>query len=60
MSSARATEPEAPSLIAARKAPKGEPLSEEERARIEAARRGRGVPHAEILRQLEERKRSGG
>jgi hypothetical protein len=59
MSNARATLPEAPSVTAARKAPKGEPLTDEERARVDAARRGAGVPHAEIMRQLEERKRHG-
>jgi len=59
MSNARVTNAEALARIASRKVPKGPPLSDEERAWIEAARGGEGVPHAEIMRQLEERKRKG-
>jgi hypothetical protein len=42
------------------RAPVGPPLTAEERARLEAVRArglGGGVPHASIMRQLEERKR---
>jgi hypothetical protein len=59
MSNARVTKAEAPAVIATRNAPKGPPLTDEERARIEAARRDNGIPHADIMRQLEERKRRG-
>jgi len=59
MSNARSSTTEAPAVVAARAAPKGPPLSEQESARIEAMRKGSPkdmIAHAEILRQLEERK----
>ena len=62
MSDARAARSEHPATVAARAAPKGPPLSEEERARVEAMRKAKSeglIPHAEILRRLEERKQRG-
>jgi hypothetical protein len=62
MSNARAPASEHPAVAAARAAPNGPPLSEDERARVEAMRKGKPedlIPHAEIRRQLEERKRRG-
>ena len=59
MSNARATAAEHPAVLAAQRAPKGAPLSDEERARVEAMRKAKPeelVTHAEILRQLDERK----
>jgi hypothetical protein len=62
MGNARASTTQAPAVVAARAAPKGPPLSEQERARVDAMRNGSPedlIPHAEILRQLEERKHRG-
>ena len=61
MSNARPSTTEAPAVVAARGAPTGPPLSEQERARVDAMRKGSPkdmIPHAEILRQLAERKHS--
>jgi hypothetical protein len=55
----RVRPPESPAAAAARNAPKGEPLTDEERACVEVARRRPGIPHAEVMRELEERKRRG-
>jgi hypothetical protein len=62
MSNARAPASVHPAVAAARAAPNGPPLSEDERARVEAMRKAKPedlIPHAEISRQLEERKRRG-
>ncbi len=51
---------DSPEVAALRKSIRGEPLTDEERALLATATRkppGPGVPHAEVMRMLEERKR---
>jgi hypothetical protein len=59
MSNSPVTKPDPTQLALDRATPQGEPLSEEEKSRIEASRRELGVAHSEVLRQLEERQRKG-
>jgi hypothetical protein len=54
--------PLSPALESHTRAPKGEPLTDEERAELEEARRTpaeQWIPHAEILAELAERIRRG-